>query len=379
MALTPIPDDLIHTQEQIRDDSIQFENLVGLVRGLAEPYVRDGLMKEAADEEASLWIADASTVLSTLLKDPGLLAEFERDEINQSLADIVTNKIPPPTREELENHATELANTVVRTWLDALHESCLQHEVIALDESLLPVAGSDLSNNNWKMFFESLLPFVIEEQQLRYILKRLALNLLVDGVFVHLPLKLSLFVSPKPGAAYIVTRAAIWKEKLAKVQLLVDDFLRVWIGEITRSPSTAQETFILSAHNFLPAPSSAKTLLKIQNVCKRDSTLWHTQADSEQIMRLFSTNIISHLNLGKNIVPVGSNANLVIESTGPHGQAVVVTITKRRKTEDMSLSKLDADQLFRRSFEAAFTSTAVSCGVDIPGSFNSLNNLVKMP
>jgi hypothetical protein len=119
------------------------ERNVRLFASQLEPVVKEALLAEGAADVAGDWINDAKQVLVWLRLPDG--SEIESDDlvsqmVEEELAAALQAEVPAPSLDEIETHATELAQLLLSNWSAVLEHGLedAEAEMLDLDFSALP-------------------------------------------------------------------------------------------------------------------------------------------------------------------------------------------------------------------------------------------------
>lgn len=162
--------------EQATSATVTLEALEAQLAPLAEPLVREALLRETSHAGAEPWLDAAQWLLSGLLKPAQPLDARGLAQAREELVASVREGVPAPDAEELRTHTRKAVRVLVRGWLSLLQEAAGQQAEVLLDESFLP-SSSLLDESSEHAFEENLAPLALGWPEARTLLGSLRASL----------------------------------------------------------------------------------------------------------------------------------------------------------------------------------------------------------
>jgi len=207
MPRTPIPEHLIHRPEEVERDAERFDHLCRLAEEVSFPLVQEGLNRETAATGAEVLTEEVKDALKMLTEDAAILMDIGEQEVLEAVQKSFSEQLPPPDEEECHQHARDLSQVLMSTWLETLRSAHRKDSVLVLSEYLLPETAP--SGLTWFMrlfgaaklelsetLTDAISTFAVNAQDAGTIMSTLRDKLFTEPRLVDLPFDLALISAP---------------------------------------------------------------------------------------------------------------------------------------------------------------------------------------
>jgi hypothetical protein len=148
-----------------------FDRLCKIAAQVAGPIVRVALFREAEEDAkerakagADAWLSEAERVLQGLLAEPGELEGVDQEKLREELSAALQEDVLLPNKEEVNEHAQDLARMMMSAWLELLRDALSKSPSVPLTEDLLPPRET-VRPEFWRAFADTIAPFAINEAE----------------------------------------------------------------------------------------------------------------------------------------------------------------------------------------------------------------------
>lgn len=206
MPRTLIPEHLIHRPEEVERDSERFDHLCRLAEEVSFPVVQEALTRETATTGAEVLTEEAKHALQMLTEDAAILMNIGEKEVLEAVQKSFSEQLPPPDEEECHQHARDLSQVLMSTWLETLRRAHREDSVLVLSEYLLP----EVAPNGWlRQLFGAAKPklsetltdaistFAVNADDAGRIMSTLRSKLFAEPRLVDLPFDLAMISAPR--------------------------------------------------------------------------------------------------------------------------------------------------------------------------------------
>jgi hypothetical protein len=262
MSRTPIPDHLIHCPEKVERDAERFDHLCRLAEEVAFPIVQEALVRETAATGAEVLTEEAKQALEGLAEEAAILENLDEKQVLRELQLSLSQALPPPDEEECREHARDLSQVLMSTWLESLRSAEPESKIVILSNYLLPPAPS--RGMMWLMEYfgtarpklsqtviDAAAPFAVNEADVASIMTTLRLKLFPEACLVDLPFNLALI--GMPGKPVLMMSRPSYEQLIERIKLHLEEL------EATKRIAIEQRAFEFSAGKAEPVTARFTT------------------------------------------------------------------------------------------------------------------------
>jgi hypothetical protein len=266
---------LLHRPEEVERDAERFDHLCQLAEEVAFPIVQVALIRETAATGAEVLTEEAKRTLEAFAEDAAFLENLDEKRLLNELQISLSEALPPPDEAECHEHARDLSQVLMGTWLENLRGAELEKKIVVLSDYLLPHVPSPgitgfmekfgfAALNLPQMLIDAIAPFAVNEADVASVMTTLRSKLFPEARLVDLPFDLALIGAP--GRHVMVTSRALYERLSERIRLHLEEMEapeRSAVEQRARDFATAKAgAGVVARFNTAPAQRAAAVLSK---------------------------------------------------------------------------------------------------------------------